>query len=258
MSVNLNDIHDVITPSALMCKVTDGYPLMTIWHDGSPTETGTAVTAATVAHATATITVTINGGVEARLGSSGAMDTNAGSYNTYKKLYDHINMVQGWHCRLEGQLHGATSDQEFNELSEIRCLGYQNAQTLTATTATRDVHGLVISNRHTCQSGAIPGGEKIKRIENEHKATNKLYYLWLTATDAGVGLIRVYSILGVEKQTLLFEQASAASNAQTEFNFSTRPIVAKPGEHLLVQYVAGGALTAVAECLVNGKSVIYR
>jgi hypothetical protein len=231
---------------------------MTIWHDGTPTESGTAVTAATVAHATATITLTINGAGDARLGSTGAMDTSAGGYDTYKELYDHINMVQGWHCRLEGQLHGATSNAEFNELTAIRCWGYQNAQTLTATTATNDVHGLVISNRHTCQSGAIPGGEKIKRIEDEHGAVNKLFYLWLTATDAGTGLIRVYSIKGVESQTLLFEQASAASNAQTEFNFSTRPIVAKPKEHLLIQYVAGGAMTAAAECLVNGKSVIYR
>jgi hypothetical protein len=233
---------------------------MTIWHDGSPTAAGTAVTSAEVEYgSTNDLTLYINGSGDARIGpgGDGIIGTNDGTHDSYVEIYRDINAIVGWHCRLEGVLAAATSTAELADLTKILCLGYQNAQTLVATTAILDVHGLVISNRQTCNTGG-KSGEKLKLIEDEHGATNKLFYLWLTATDSGTGLIRVYSIKGIEKQTLLFEQASAASDAQTEFNFSTRPIVALPDEHLLVQYVAGNALTAVAECMMNGKSVIYK
>ena len=260
MSVNLNNVHDIVTPTSLAgCRLTDTYDIMTIWHDGSPTEAGTAVTAATVAYGdTNDITLTINAAGDGRIGSSGVIATDAGGFNTYVEVYREINKAQGWHCRLEGVLGSATSTAECMDLTEISCLGYDNAQILLGDTSILDVHGLVISNRRVCNTGGRPG-EKLRKIEDEHSAINKVSYIWITATDATAAsaVLRIYSIKGVESETLMFEQLPAATTVETILNFSARPIVALPDEHLLVQYVAGGALTAISECMVNGKSVVY-
>lgn len=260
MTVDINKIHDIVAPTCAQAMLTDKYQLMTIWHDGSPTEDGTAVTAATVAFgSTNDITLTINGAEDSRIGSSGVIATDGAGYDTYAEIYRDINKAQGWHCRLEGVLGSDTSTAEPNDLLAISCLGIHNAQTLTATTAVLDDHGLVISNRKPCATGT-KSGDKIRMIEDEHGAVNKLYYLWLTMTDATAAsaALRVYSVLGIESEELVFEQLPSATTVETKLDFTKRPIISKPGHHLVIRYYGGGEVSACSECMVNGKSVIYR
>lgn len=84
--------------TGLVRLVDNDYPIV-IWHDGQPTEAGTAVTAATVeGTADTSLTLKVNAAVDTRIGSSGVLAV--ATYNTYLKLANAINVAQGWHCQL--------------------------------------------------------------------------------------------------------------------------------------------------------------
>lgn len=252
--INLDLVHDIIAPSkCLGAQLTDLAPAMSIWHDGSPTESGTAVTAATVAVAAGgNITCTINGSGDARIGSSGVITITG---LTAVDIYRQLNAVQGWNCALKGMRGANSVDNTLGALTAVSCL--EKSVDLLIVTADLDIHGIVISNR-SYSSGA--GVSKIAGIEDEHGAINKLYYLLITATDATAAgaEITVWSVSGAEStgETLMASFLPSASTVQTIIDLEKCPIVAKPNEHLLIQYVAGGALTAINQLMVNGKSVI--
>ncbi len=73
-----------------ICRLTDAGIALAIWHDGTPKEDGTAVTAATVGSTADTdVTVTVNGGTESRIGASGVLAVS--TYNTWQKIVNAIN-----------------------------------------------------------------------------------------------------------------------------------------------------------------------
>ena len=256
--INLDKVHDIIAPSkCLGSYVTDKAPAMSIWHDGSPLEAGTAVTAATVAVAAGgNMTFTVNAAGDARIGTAGVITVTS---KTAVDIYREVNAIQGWNCRLEGMRGANSVDNTLVALTAASC--FKKVQIPLICTADLDVHGIVISNRHQTHSGGT-GASKVAAIEDEHGAINKLYYLWITATDATAASaeITVHSVSGAEAtgETLLGSYLPSATTVETKLDFSKNPLVAKPGEHLLIQYVAGGALTAISELLVNGKSVLIR
>ena len=256
--INLEKVHDIIAPSkCLGSYITNLAPAMTIWHDGSPWADGTAVTAATVEVAAGgDMTFTISGGTESRIGSSGVITVSG---LTALEVYREVNQVQGWHCRLEGLRGADTVDNSMGTFAEASCFNKQC--TLLIDTAVLDVHGLVVSNRKHTHSGGT-GASKVAAMENEGGAINKLYYIWITATDATAASaeITIHSITGAttDGETLIGSYLPSATTVETILDFSKNPITAKPGEHLLIRYVAGGAMTAVTELLVNAKSVIIR
>jgi len=240
----------------------DTAPLITIWHDGSPTEDGTAVTAATIAVQDGTtpvdITLTINGAVDSRIGASGVMNLLGASYNTAGEVYDHVNSVQGWNCRIEGMLRaGVLSD------GTRGCVIAQSATTCfkTPVTILRDTtitsksagweHGGVISQRAAPTWGTASKG-KIRAIESEHGFRNQLDYLSFTSTYAsGTSTINVYETDGVT-ETLVHTQAGGATTVAGTYT-PTKPIIAAPGYRLMVQLVNSAAMTAIA-CDVKGRS----
>lgn len=254
MSIDVNKANEVITPTCKNGYLTNLAPAMSIWHDGSPMEDGTAVTAATIeVESDGDLVGTVNGSADTRIGAGGVY-TDAG--HTGLTAYKHFNAIQGWNLRLEG-LRGANSiSGGLGTLAAASC--FRRAVQPLIKTAGIDIHGLVISNRQMNFGGRLLGASKLRSIEDECGAVNKLYYLWITATDAGAGRIKIYSVTGAEAadEELIYDNLSSASTAQTELNFQTHPLCAKPNRRLLIQYVAGGAMTATSECFVNGKSVI--
>lgn len=271
MSIDLSKAHEIVTPIKPNGYLSNLAPGITVWHDGSPTESGTAVTSAyvTIAASTGDITFHINGttNTDDRIGSSGAIDVSGASYDTYKQIYDHINSVQGWYCRLDGVLPSTAAGTEnaLNELAQTSC--YKRAVACPIDTAGIDKHGLCISNRRyaTVRNGHSGNG-KLAAIEDEHGAINRLYYLWLTATDAGTGLIKIYSVgpntcttdkeSNAMEEIQLFHIPSSATTVETKLDFLSHPITAKPGHHLVIEYSSSDAVSAVTECFALGKSIL--
>lgn len=101
------------------------YPIF-IWHDGTPHELGTVITAATVTvSADTSITLKINAAVDTRVG---AMTSNVGDgvivhteHGTWGEIYRHINQANGWHCVLRDGHYDGLPDG-MNALSETTCL----------------------------------------------------------------------------------------------------------------------------------------
>lgn len=259
MSMDLGKVHEVITPTCKNGYLINLAPAMSIWHDGSPTEDSTPVTAATVqVEAGGNIAFTINGAADTRVTASTGIYVVTGL--TAVAIYRHINAIQGWNLRLEG-LRGADDiDNTLGTLAATNCFK-TIAQPLIAT-ADLDIHGLCISGRKYPMGGRQIGGSKLRAIEDEHGAINKLYHLWIAVTDATAGSasISIYSVKGAEStdEKLIFKTLPSASGAQTDLDFSSCPICAEVGHRLLIQYIAGGNLSAIPECFVNGKSVVIR
>jgi len=239
----------------------DTAPLFTIWHDGSPTEAGAAVTAATVAVTAGTtpvgITLTINGAVDTRIGASGVMDLLSATYNTAGECYDHINSVQGWNMRLEGVLRASVFSDGTRgcTIAQTATTCYKKPVTiLRDTTITSKSagweHGGVISQRTAPTFYA--NKPKTKAIEFEHGFRNQLDYLSFTSTyGSGTSTIYVYETDGVT-ETLVYSQAGGATTAAGTYT-PTKPIIARPGWRLVVLLINSADMTAIA-CDCKGRS----
>lgn len=258
----MNPAKDVRVATGIAGTFTDLAPLITIWHDGSPTEAGTAVTAATitvVAATTNTITLGINGAVDARIGTAGVIDCENAAYNTAGEVYDHINSVAGWNCRIEGMLRAGVLAEGGRAImvaaAEQTC--FKTPVTIlrdsdVASKAAGFEHGVVISQRQAPTFGAARKG-KIRAIENEHGFRNVLDYMSVTLTYAAdSAVLYVYQINGTT-ETLLYQETAAATTV-AGVHTPNKPIVADPGYHLLILAVNVSAVTACTMAN-HGKSV---
>ena len=122
MQINMKDIAYVKSPYKPFA-LADNDVVALIWHDGSPTEAGTAVTAATItATADTSLTCKINAAVDTRIGSSGVLDD--GTYATWGAMVDAIEVASGWNCQLIG-VHRDIKTVEANAgigaVSETNC-----------------------------------------------------------------------------------------------------------------------------------------
>ncbi len=264
--IDLERVYEIIAPTCIQGKLTNLAPGMSFWHDGTALESGTAVTAATIESSAAAgdITLTVNGAVDTRIGTAGVINVSDGALNTCVEVYDLINAVSGWHCRLEGLLGSDVSDHALFTLAATNC--FKVIATVGQDTVAIDEHRLVISNRQRCVTGTRLGEHKTQAIENEHGAINKLYYLWIAVdSSAGTGRIKIYSTglaragirSGTFEEIQIFDIAAAAAGAQTELKFFEAPLTAKPGHRIVVHYLdTDGNITTVDECFMLGKSVI--
>ena len=76
---------------------------MAVWHDGSDTEAGTAVTSAWFStYVDVACTLHINGALDTRVSTDGIIAV--GTENTFGKVADAINAAKGWHCQLVDML----------------------------------------------------------------------------------------------------------------------------------------------------------
>lgn len=236
--------------------ISDKAPALEVWYDGSAVS-GTTTTAATVKYATDTFTFYINGAVDSRIGSSGVVDCNNASYNTFGELSAHINSVDGWHMRLKGVLESGSADATLLDRSTaVNCL--RTAVDFLIDTDAMDIHSFCISNAEgpTAVKRGSTEADKVKAIYDERGAVNCLFYLKFTATLTGVATGAIYSINGAtHTENLIGTMVFAATTVANTYDFSDFPITANPGERLVVLITEGTGYTTVDEALINAKSI---
>ena len=93
-------------------RAVDDEYCMAVWHDGSPTEAGTAVTSAYFsAYIDVACTLHVNGHASTALDTRVSTDgiVAVGTETTFGAIADAINAAQGWHCQLIDALRGDAS-----------------------------------------------------------------------------------------------------------------------------------------------------
>lgn len=216
------------------CRLVDADKACVIWHDGRPTEAGTAVTAATVeGTADTSITLKVNAAVDTRIGSSGVLAVS--TYDTYLKLANAINVAQGWHCQLV-DARGADATSDFSAPTTAASC-YKNAGIAMVRVQTDVLTlsvGLVDSGNGN--GGITPGGKHC--MDSKRQPFLEYFYSDLVFND-GSYLLKVYDCdddAGTDE--LIFEANGAATTVLLGFptNGPTGfPIIsADPGHRLLV------------------------
>lgn len=223
-----------------------------IWHDGQPTEAGTAVTAATIAASSAgDLAFTINGAADTRISTDGTIDVSGATEDTFGEVYDIVNAVQGWNMVLSGPCIRATSSNDaLATATAATC--FKKPVSLLLDTDTAKVHGFTISQRKQPTWGVASKG-KIRALEFEHGYKNVLDYVSFTSTYAsGTSTINVYESDGIT-DTLLHTESGGATTAAETYT-PTKPLMAKPNHRLVVQLVNSAAMASTAS-EINGRSL---
>jgi hypothetical protein len=215
------------------CRLVDADKSCVIWHDGRPTESGTAVTAATIeATADTSITLKVNGAVDSRIGTAGVLAV--ATYDNYLKLANNINAAQGWHCQLV-DARGADATSNFAAITAVSC--YKT----TGTAVIRDQSDILTFSVGLVDYGygteSITAGGK-HCINNKRQPFLEYFYSDLVFND-GTYLLKVYDCddnAGTDE--LIYEADGAATTVLLGFptNGPTGfPIMsARPGHRLLV------------------------
>lgn len=258
MPTNVKDVKSLVFAGVQ----TDICKMLTIWHDGSPTEAGVAVVSATIGVTTGTtpvgITLSVNGAVDARIGAAGVMDMLSATYNTAGECADHINSVQGWNCKIEGMRNtGLMSDG--TRACNLEITAATNCYKTTVTILRdSDVgsksdgfeHGWALSNR---QAPAFSKKTKIDGIESEHRYRISLAFMSVTVTFAAdTAVVYVYKIKG-STETEIHQQAATTATASTWT--PAKEIILAPNEHILVLAVNVSAVTA-ASVDIHGRAIL--
>ena len=202
------------------------YPLV-VWHDGQPTEAGTAVTAATITvTADTSLTLGINGAADSRVGSTGVIAH--ATWGTWGAIADEINRAQGWHARLRDARRANLPDH-MSTMSETSC--FQTHVGVPQDTSDDGVFGAGISNW--------------KYGTSQKNAVCALYYFYALVTDSGTPYVHVYDCDDVNHTDQLVFKATIATTVAYPFPVygpTGHPIyVAKPGHRIVVQTVGAGS-----------------
>lgn len=250
-------------PSKPIGHLSNKVPACEIWHDGSPAA-GTVVNAATMQYATATLTLSINGSADSRVGSSGALACSGATLNTFGELSDAINKVDGWHCRLLAVKRSDSTNATLEDSgSALDC--YHRARTLLIDTDALEMHSYCVTAAEGV-SGSNRGrtfADKVKAIYDEHGHRNCLFYLKVNPTYTGtnaVATMTIYSVNGAtNSETLLGTFILGATTVVNTFDFTKMPIVALEGERLVVRICvtadANANLASITESLIVAKSI---
>lgn len=251
-SIETAKISLLTAPSKPIGHLANLVPAGEIWYDGS-NAAGVPVTAATVAHATDTLTLTINGAVDSRIGASGLIDCNDSAYDTYGELSDHINSVDGWHFRLLGPLRADSTDADLNELAAANCFKLPKQLTITTTT----IHSYCISNATGTMAagGSTSFDRKVQAIYDEHGAANCLFYFLYNGTDTGIITMTIYSINGATNTETLLGTFVMTTDTEYSDDFTGMPVTALAGDRLVVRLVAGTSIDSITDSIIVAKSI---
>lgn len=222
MQINMKDIAYVKSPYKPFALADYGVVAL-IWHDGSPTEAGVAVTAATIeATADTSLTCTINGAADARIGATGVLDD--GTYATWGAMVDAIEVASGWHCQLVGVLR-ATKTVEANAgigaVTAVTC--FKTAVEMKMDTS--DVWFLGVGIVDAGYGKSLDGWRPV------------LYAFDTTSTFTNTGYIAVYDCddkAKTEREVLRLVTATTVNTAYPANGPVASPIYIAPAGHRIV------------------------
>ena len=243
-------------PSKFVAGLDDTAPVLEVWHDGSDVA-GVQTTAATFAIATDVMTLTINGAVDTRIGSSGTLTMTGATLDTITEVAAAINKVSGWYCRVLGALVGDTTNAVILDVTAVTC--YKTAVKCYFDTSAAKFHTYNISN---CEGAAVscsPGttlANKINAIYYEKEAANCLFYLKVNPTlGGGTETFVFYSVNGAtETESVIGTIDYTTSTTAETYDFTECPITALSGERLVIR-LADSTSLAITESLCIGKSI---
>jgi len=215
------------------------YPIF-IWHDGTPTELGVAVTAATITVTQDTgITMDINAAVDTRLGAADGIVVH-GDFATWGLVAKHINAVKGWHCVLrDGHFDGVPNG--WNTLAETSCLNVSV--------------GVSVASEDDFQMGVgIVNYEAGTTMRNTQAC---LYYFTgqITSTN-GAQVCQIFDCddeAGTEQLVRQFTTTTATEHPYPTAGPLGMPVyVAKPGHRILVLFEGVDNLSAGRVNIIGG------
>jgi len=223
-----------------MTVASDSCQCLFIWHDGTPTEAGTAVTAATIeVQADTSIDLTINGSVDTRLGAADGVIVHT-TYGTWGLIANHINAVQGRHCTLR-DAHWDGLPDGMNALTETTCL---NVAVGVSTDDSDDFQmGLGIAN--------YKAGTSMEAVQ----ACLYFYTGQITSTN-GTPLCQLYDCddqAGTEQLVRQWAISSATEHAYpADGPFTVPTYVAPPGHRILLLFEGTDNLTGGRANIIGG------
>lgn len=241
-------------PSKGIGHIEDKAPAMEIWYDGSPVS-GTPTYDASIAYATTSFTLKINGAVDTRIGVTGIMLCSGGSYNTAIKIERVVNAVDGWHCRLLGVLGASSTDATLEDVGDTKCL--RSAVQFPIDTSAHKTHSFCITNASSPVNtpSELQGTMKREAIYDERGAMNCLFYLSYIVTLGGTSSLKFYSINRVtETENLIGTLVPAGTNTVNTFDFKGAPLTAQPGEQLVIIHTDSSSLASTSS-IINAKSI---
>lgn len=247
MQIDMKDIAYVKSPYKPFA-LADNDVVALIWHDGSSTEAGTAVTAATItATADTSLTCSINGAADARIGATGVLDD--GTYATWGAMVDAIEVAKGWHCQLVGVIR-ATKTVESNAgigaVAETSCFKVAVEMKMD----TSDVWFLGCGIVDAGYGKSLDGWRPV------------LYGLdGISTFSSGTGRISVYDcddVAKTEKEVLRFTTATATAKAYPTYGPSNQPIYMAPAGHRIVVMHINSAVMSGAGDFIQATGFLIK
>ena len=214
---------------------------MTVWHTGAALADGTEVYGATVTADGTDITLKVNGAADARIGVGldGVIDYDQAAEDEYGNVYDAINSVPGWCCRLESVLRADrifSTSEKIDTVAESDC--YQTGVSFYSLVANSELVGFCISNRRIITTNDIKGDDtdKIAMIEDEGGAANTLEYLRNYIDSTGALTLTLYAIHGNDED--LVGTKVLTVDTDQNIDFTACPYVVKSGCRLVGRIIA--------------------
>jgi hypothetical protein len=227
-----------------------------IWHDGSDTESGEKVTAATLTltvasgHDLITCTCTKDGSSagDSRIGASGVMDVVSASYDTWGEVADVINAAKGWHCVLVGARRSNVTGISGNGLTA-----------LGATNCFKVPVAVTMDNSDVLWLGA--GIVNVGMSKTNELYVPYIYYFEGTHTT-GAGRIDIVDCNDAAKTDVVVGQVVTATATLRKYPDSgggAHPFfVAAPGHRICVQHAGSTAGIAGAADFIAVVGGLYR
>jgi len=239
-------------------RLVDNEICMAVWHDGSPTEAGTAVTSAWFSSKTdASVFLYINAALDTRIATDGIITvTAAGEGDNFGEVADLINAASGWHCQLVDALR-ADSTVDIASIMGVKDSScYKNA----GVTLSRD-QGAADQTQTSFNVGLVRYGY------GKEDLTGWQVFLDAFVIDAvfndGTNYIEVYDCDDVAKtETAVLRTEAAATTV--EFWFPTYgptgyPILAvAPGHRIVVRSVYSAVNNPDALSLIGALGSIVK
>lgn len=225
------------SPNYGMGVPMDGdYPLV-VWHDGQPTEDGTAVTAATVTVIEDTsITLGINGAADSRVGATGVIAH--ATWGTWGLIMREINSAVGWHAVLR--------DAHFDGLPD-------HMSTMAETSCFQTEVGIPQDNS---DDKVIGCGIVNWKASTTMKGVQACLYFFTCIMTATTPYVEVYDCddeAGTEQKIYYFLLTTNTEKAFPTYGPNSEPIyVAKPGHRILVLVTGTGEPSACRLEVIGG------
>lgn len=242
-------------------RLVDNEICMVVWHDGSPQDDGSAVTAAYFsskvdASLYCYVTGTSVAGLDSNVGTEGVITVTKGNDDTFGEVADAINAAPGWHCQLVDMLRADSSlfIASITNVKDSNC--YMNA----GVTLSRD-QASSADEVLTFNVGLVRYGF------GKEDLTGWQVYLEAFIIDAvfndGTNYVEVYICDDVAKtETAVWRTEAAATTV--EFQFPTYgstgyPFLAgAPGQRIVVKSVYSAADNPDALSLIGALGSIVK